>query len=319
MTFHFAAAALALLVERLIGYPDALHRLIGHPVEWMGKLVNLLEVRLNDPALPPRDAKFRGLAALAMLVAAVGLPAFAITYLLRALPYGWIAEALMATSLLAQKSLCDHVADVEVALRGSLQQGRDAVSRIVGRDPQALDESGVACAALESLGENASDGIVAPLLYLALFGLPGIAIYKAINTADSMIGHKNERYLQFGWASARLDDLVNLPASRLSGLLFAAAAAWENAADGRNALRSMWRDARKHRSPNAGWPEAALAGALGISLGGPRSYHGEMVDLPSMGDARRHLTRDDIARGLRLYGTMLTMLLIFTAVCASVF
>ncbi len=319
MSLHFAAAALALLVERLVGYPDALHRAIGHPVEWMGKLIGYLETQLNDMGLPPQDAKLRGLAALGILILAAGLPAVLIAQMLRMLPHGWIAEALVATSLLAQKSLRDHVADVERALRSSLQQARDAVSRIVGRDPQTLDESGVTCAALESLAENASDGIIAPLLYLALFGLPGVAIYKVINTADSMIGHKNERYLHFGWASARLDDLVNLPASRLSGLLFAAAAAWENANDGREALRAMWRDAGEHRSPNAGWPEASLAGALGISLGGPRSYAGDLVALPTMGNGRVQLTRDDIARGLRLYGTMLTVLLIVTGVCTLAF
>jgi adenosylcobinamide-phosphate synthase len=319
MSLHLAAAALAVLIERLVGYPNIIHRVIGHPVEWIGKLISFLEVRLNDPSSPAQDAKMRGVAALAALILAVGLPALLAAQALHILPHGWVIEALIATSFLAQKSLRDHVTDVERALRDSLQRGRDAVSRIVGRDPQALDESGVACAALESLGENASDGIVAPLLYLALFGLPGIAVYKAINTADSMIGHKTERYMHFGWAAARLDDLVNLPASRLSGLLFAAAAAWENPVDGRNALQSMWRDASRHRSPNAGWPEASLAGALGIALGGPRSYHGEMVNLPTMGDRRSLLTRDDIARGLRLYGAMLSLLLIVTGLCALVF
>jgi adenosylcobinamide-phosphate synthase len=167
---------------------------------------------------------------------------------------------------------------------------------IVGRDPAQLDEAGVSKAALESLAENASDGIVAPVLWYALLGLPGIAMYKAINTADSMIGHRNEKYQWFGWAAARLDDVVNLPASRLTGYLFAAA----EPSRFKDIVKVMRRDAPRHQSPNAGWPEAAMAAALGLRFGGPRSYNGEMVDLPYMGDGRDSITRDDIQRGLRV-------------------
>jgi adenosylcobinamide-phosphate synthase len=175
---------------------------------------------------------------------------------------------------------------------------------IVGRDPSQLDESGVSKAALESLAENSSDGIVAPVLWYALLGLPGIAVYKAINTADSMIGHKSEKYQHFGWAAARLDDLVNLPASRLTGLLFAAT---KPSQFGR-IVDVMRRDAPKHQSPNAGWPEAAMAAALGLRFGGPRSYDGERVELPYMGDGRDTIDRTDIKRGLAVMSKAMWML-----------
>ncbi len=181
-----------------------------------------------------------------------------------------------------------------------------------------LDESGVSRAALESLAENASDGIVAPAFWFALGGLPGLALYKAINTADSMIGHRSERYLHFGWASARLDDLINLPASRLCGALFAAAAWTLNAEAARNAVDAMRRDADRHVSPNAGWPESALAGALDIRLGGPRAYSGHAVDLPTMGHGRADLDRNDIRRGLKLYDRAMTVLCVLAIILALI-
>lgn len=301
----FAAAALALFVERRAGYPPAIYEKIGHPVAWMGKLIDLLDRRLNRPLATSHEARIRGIVALALLLAAAFVPAWLIATLLGQWSAGWIAEALIATSLIAQKSLRDHVAAVFTGLNGTLDEGRRAVSRIVGRDPATLDEAGVARAALESLAENASDGIVAPALWYALLGLPGLAVYKAINTADSMIGHRSSRYLHFGWAAARLDDLVNLPASRLTGLLFAAAVPQRFSA----IVEVMRRDAPKHQSPNAGWPESALAAALGLRFGGPRSYGGEAVDLPWMGEGRALLTRDDIGRGLAVYGRAMTLLL----------
>ena len=175
------------------------------------------------------------------------------------------------------------------------------MAQIVGRDPEALDEAGVARAAIESLAENFSDAVVAPALWFALLGLPGIAAYKAVNTADSMIGHRDARHVAFGWAAARLDDLVNLPASRLSALLLIAAGCLLPAASPRNALRAVFRDAAKHRSPNAGWPEAAMAGALGLQIAGPRSYGGVMTPGTPMGDGRTEATTDDILRALRLF------------------
>jgi adenosylcobinamide-phosphate synthase len=211
-------------------------------------------------------------------------------------------EALLASTLLAGRSLDDHVTDVAEALQSrGLKGGREAVARIVGRDPETLDEAGVSRAAIESLAENFSDGVVAPLLWLIAGGLPGCALYKAVNTADSMIGHRSERYLAFGWAAAKLDDLVNLPASRLSALWLVAAARVTPGADWRRAALSALTDAPRHRSPNAGWPEAAMAGALGLALAGPRSYAGKRVDDAWMGDGRRDATAADIQRALRLY------------------
>lgn len=309
MTLHFAAAALALLVERLFGYPKPLYEKIGHPVEWFGTVLKKLEALLYDPQAEPMQARLRGLAVLLALLLIVTIPAVFVASILSTLKFGWIVEALLATALIAQHSLYEHVSAVGKGLDISLNEGRKAVARIVGRDPAALDESGIVKGALESLAENASDGIVAPVLWYALLGLPGIVAYKAINTADSMIGHKSERYIYFGWAAARLDDLINLPASRLTGFLFAAAAAWNDQERGKLAVLAMWRDAPKHQSPNAGWPESALAASLGVKFGGPRSYEGARVDLPWMGEGRETLNRDDIRKGLRLYGTAMTFLL----------
>ena len=309
MTLHFAAAALALLVERLFGYPKPLYDKIGHPVEWFGTVLKKLEALLYDPQAEPLQARLRGLAVLLALLLIVTIPAVFVASILSTLKFGWIVEALLATALIAQHSLYEHVSAVGKGLDISLNEGRKAVARIVGRDPAALDESGIVKGALESLAENASDGIVAPVLWYALLGLPGIVAYKAINTADSMIGHKSERYIYFGWAAARLDDLINLPASRLTGFLFAAAAAWNDQERGKLAVLAMWRDAPKHQSPNAGWPESALAASLGVKFGGPRSYEGARVDLPWMGEGRETLNRDDIRKGLRLYGTAMTFLL----------
>ena len=190
----------------------------------------------------------------------------------------WIAAltiAVLASSLLAQRSLHEHVAAVrDGLLGGGLPAGRDRLRHIVGRDTELLDEAAVARAAIESLAENFSDAVVAPAVWFALLGLPGAAAYKAVNTADSMIGHDNERFRNFGRFAARLDDLVNLPASRLGAVWIVLAAATIRGATPLGALKAVWRDASRHRSPNAGWPEAAMAGALGLRLAGPRQYPG---------------------------------------------
>ncbi len=210
--------------------------------------------------------------------------------------------ALLASTLLAQRSLHEHVAAVADGLeREGIAGGRRAVAMIVGRDPQSLDEAGVSRAAIESLAENFSDGVVAPALWLGLGGLPGAALYKAANTADSMIGHRTARHLAFGWAAARFDDLVNLPASRLAALLLIAAAALGGRGDAGAAWRALRRDAHRHRSPNAGWPEAAMAGALGLRLAGPRVYGAVRVEDGWMGDGRAQASAADIRRALRLY------------------
>ncbi|MEQ1520774.1 MAG: adenosylcobinamide-phosphate synthase CbiB [Aestuariivirga sp.] len=319
MTLHFTAAALALIVERLFGYPKPLYDKIGHPVEWIGAILAKLETLLCDPDAEPMQSRLRGLAALLALLLIFAVPAALVASVLSTIKFGWITEALLATTLIAQHSLHEHVSAVGKGLDTSLSEGRKAVAKIVGRDPAALDESGVVKGALESLAESTSDGIVAPVLWYALLGLPGIVAYKAINTADSMIGHKSERYIYFGWAAARLDDLINLPASRLTGFLFAAAAAWNDRERGKIAVLAMWRDASKHQSPNAGWPESALSASLGVKFGGPRSYDGSRVDLPWIGEGREILNRDDIRKGLRLYGSAMTFLLFLVVLCALLF
>ncbi|MHB2207753.1 adenosylcobinamide-phosphate synthase CbiB [Methylobacterium sp. CM6257] len=298
-----AVLILALGIEAAAGYPDALYRAVGHPVTWIGRLIAALERSLNRGS--ERRRRIAGCLALALLLAAVGLPALALTALAGLagpLP-ALLLLGLLCASLPAQRSLHDHVAAVESALReGGLEAGRRAVAMIVGRDPERLDGPAVCRAAIESLAENFSDGIVAPAFWIGCLGLPGGALYKTINTADSMIGHRTPRYAAFGWAAARLDDGVNLPASRLAGLLIAGAAALRGA-DARGALRAMARDARHHRSPNAGWPESAMAGALGLRLAGPRVYGGTLVPDAHMGDGRAEAAAGDIARALMLYRT----------------
>jgi len=301
----FALAFLALLIEAVAGYPQALVRWIGHPVTWIGALIARAESVWNEGHLSFAHARLRGILALATVLLVTVSVALLIDHALGLVLPGLIAlavKAALASTLLAGRSLDDHVTDVAESLESrGLAGGREAVARIVGRDPETLDEAGVSRAAIESLAENFSDGVVAPLFWLIVGGLPGCAVYKAINTADSMIGHKSDRYRAFGWASARLDDLVNLPASRLSVLWIAAAARLTPGADWRAAVLSALTDAPRHRSPNAGWPEAAMAGALGLALAGPRSYGGKRIDDAWMGAGRREATATDIHRALRLY------------------
>jgi adenosylcobinamide-phosphate synthase len=305
-------APLALLIERFAGYPPPLFKAIGHPVTWMGSLIGWFEARLNTGG----NRRWKGVAMLVLLLLtglAVSLLIMAVT---RRVPFGWVIEAVLASSLLAQKELGRAVKAVADKLALSLESGREAVSHIVGRDPQALDASGVSKAAIESLAESTSDGIVAPLFWLLLGGLPGIVLYKAANTADSMVGHRTQRYAEFGWASAKFDDLVNWIPARLTALLIAGASFLVRRADPEHAWGTALRDASKHASPNAGWPEAALAGSLGFSLGGPRSYDGEVHDLPSFGDGRSDLTALDILKSLELYWMALNVLLAATLVIA---
>jgi adenosylcobinamide-phosphate synthase len=297
--------SLALAAEAAVGYPHRLYTAIGHPVTWIGWLIKGLDLGLNREAWSSRQRRVAGVAALLLLLTVTGLAGWALSALL--LPLGIIGIlllAILASSLIAQRSLHEHVAAVSKGLReGGIEGGRAAVSMIVGRNPQSLDEAGVSRAAIESLAENFSDGIVAPAFWLGLGGLPGAALYKATNTADSMIGHRTPRHEAFGWASARFDDLVNLPASRLSALLIIAAAALHRDASPSGAWQAVRRDAVHHRSPNAGWPEAAMAGALGLRLAGPRVYGDVRVEDRWMGDGRAAATADDIDRALALYRT----------------
>ncbi|GLS31484.1 adenosylcobinamide-phosphate synthase [Mesorhizobium albiziae] len=296
-------AFLALLIERFTGYPQPLLKAIGHPVMWIGNLISWLDARLNLPSFQPSRRRLHGALALAVIVLIPAAIAGIVSGVLSLVPFGVVLAAVVATSLLAQNSLESHVAAVAQALEtGGLEAGRVAVSRIVGRDPDRLDEAGVSRAAIESLAENFSDGIVAPAFWLGVGGLAGGAAYKAVNTADSMIGHRTEKHEDFGWASARFDDLVNLPASRLTALLIACAAFFVRGASTENAWRAVWRDAGKHRSPNAGWPEAAMAGALGLALAGPRVYGGVTVHDATMGaGGRREATAADIRAALKIF------------------
>jgi adenosylcobinamide-phosphate synthase len=311
-------APLALLIERIVGYPAPLVKLIGHPVIWMGSLISLLERRLNHPNDIGNERRRAGVLMLAILLAVTLAVTIAIRWMLWLIPFGWVLEAILASTLLAQKELGRAVRAVAEGLDRSLEEGRRAVSHIVGRDPKALDAPGISRAAIESLAESSSDGVVAPLFWLAIFGLPGIAAYKAINTADSMVGHRTDRYFDFGWASAKLDDVANWIPARLTALLMAAAAFFVKGAEPEAAWRTALRDARKHDSPNAGWPESAMAGALGFSLGGPRSYDGKVHDLPAFGDGRTDLGAKDILRALQLYGAMLTVVFVVALIVAVI-
>ncbi|KKB08737.1 adenosylcobinamide-phosphate synthase CbiB [Devosia chinhatensis] len=302
-------APLALAVERRFGYPQHLIETVGHPVMWFGWLISWLETCLNTPARSNEQRKLAGLVALGLLLLAVLIVTVGISTILSWLPLGWLVEMLLATTLLAQKELGRAVSAVSEALRASLSAGREAVSHIVGRDPERLDEAGVARAAVETLAESTSDGVVAPWFFLVLFGLPGIALYKAVNTADSMIGHRNERYLHYGWAAARLDDVLNWIPARLSALLVTLACFFVPGASPSAAWATARRDAVKHDSPNAGWPEAAFAGALNFTLGGPRSYDGEIIDLPAFGSGKSSLGPSDILLALLLYRRTLDVLL----------
>jgi adenosylcobinamide-phosphate synthase len=297
-----AITLLALLIEATLGYPDRVLRAIGHPVMWLGRMIDSLDEKLNRDTSSGARRRAAGFIAAFLIVALPAAAAYGIESSLSFLPFGFVIVGILASSLIAQRSLHEHVARVATAFeQEGLGAGRRAVSQIVGRDPDALDEAGVARAAIESLAENFSDGVVAPVFWLAVGGLAGGAAYKAINTADSMIGHRTPRHSDFGFAAAKLDDLVNLPASRLSTLLIVLAACITSNASASDAWRAVWRDARRHRSPNAGWPEAAMAGALGLSLAGPRVYGGVMVDDATMGNGRRQANAQDIRAALKLY------------------
>ena len=308
---------LALLFEAAFGYPDWLAQRIGHPVAWIGRLIEILDLRLNRESDDPARRRAAGVLALFIIIAITGTAAFLIARGLLFLPFGLVLVAVLASTLLAQRSLYAYVERVAAALEDEgLEAARSAVSHIVGRDTAALDEAGVARAAIESLAENFSDAVVAPSFWMLIAGLPGAAIYKAINTADSMIGHRTERHQDFGWAAARLDDLVNLPASRLTALLLIGAAYFTESASPLHALEAVKRDASRHRSPNAGYPEAAMAGALGTAIAGPRAYEGVVLDDAWMGNGRSAVTASDIRAALSLYRRADTILIAIVALVA---
>lgn len=290
-------------IEAVVAYPAIAFRAIGHPVSWIGAIIDACDHRWNKPSMSFVARQLTGLATLIILLfvaIGTGLALEALARLAYWLGFG--IAVLAVAILIAGGSLDLHVRAVVDALRHEgLDGGRKAISMIVGRDPDTLDEHALCRAAIESLAENASDGVTAPAFWYLVGGLPGMIAYKSINTADSMIGHRTERHRAFGWAAARLDDLVNLPASRLTAMMFIAAAAFVPGASAAAAWRAVRRGARHHRSPNAGWPEAAMAGALGLRLAGPRTYGGVRVDDHWMGDGRAEATPDDIQRALLIY------------------
>ena len=293
---------LALGLDAALGEMRWLFRWIPHPVVVMGNAIGWLDRRLNRAGRSPTNLRLRGVGV------AIGVPVGAavlggvISFVARTLPHAWILEVFITATLIAQRSLFQHVHDVARALKDNgLEAGRYAVSRIVGRDTQSLNDHAVARAAIESLAENFSDAVVAPVFWYVVAGLPGILAYKAVNTLDSMIGHRNDKYRSFGWASARLDDLLNLLPARLSGLMVTLAAPFTPSGRPVRALVTMLADARHHRSPNSGWPEAAMAGALSLSLGGPRRYPGLVIDEKWMGKGRISATITDINRALILF------------------
>ncbi|MBB4954641.1 adenosylcobinamide-phosphate synthase [Agrobacterium vitis] len=295
---------LALLLDRLVGDPSWLWSRLPHPVVVFGTGISFFDRLLNRPFLADGLRRVLGAISISALLLISACAGAVLHHVFVALgPFGFALEVVVTAVFLAQKSLLDHVRAVATGLRmEGLAGGRKAVAMIVGRDPTTLNEAGVTRAALESLSENFADGVVAPAFWYAVLGLPGLLAYKMLNTADSMIGHKSETYLHFGWAAARLDDLANWPAARLSGLLIVGGA-WVcgGCVAARRCFSVMMRDHDLHRSPNSGWPEAAAAGALDVALAGPRVYAGQKVSEPMMNAAgRRAIGASDIVVGLAL-------------------
>lgn len=304
MTAHAALLSAALVLDAVLGEPRVVWDRLPHPAVLMGRVVGWCDRRFNQG----ERRRLKG----ALTILALSAAAIALGAGLAALPGGPVIEALGAAILLAQKSLVQHVAAVAVGLRASLDEGRRAVSMIVGRDVTALDEAGVARAAVESAAENLSDGVVAPAFWFVLGGLPGIIFYKIVNTADSMIGHRTDRHGAFGWAAARLDDVLNWIPARLTALLIALVRF------DAGVLATAVRDGPRHRSVNAGWPEAAAARALGLALSGPRSYGGERTSDPVLNPAgRRDATASDIDAAVALLWRVWALLLVATAVSAA--
>ncbi|MGB3348347.1 MAG: adenosylcobinamide-phosphate synthase CbiB [Brucella anthropi] len=312
MEIKLIILSLALLLDRFVGDPPQLWQKVPHPVVLFGKAISWGEKRWNNRNLSASVLRRNGMwltIGLVMACVVLGL------ILELSLPFagtaGAVAEILIVTVLLAQKSLADHVQAVALALREEgIEGGRRAVSMIVGRNPEHLDEGGVSRAAIESLAENASDGIVAPAFWFLVGGLPGLFAYKLINTADSMIGHLNDRYRDFGRFAAKLDDVANYIPARLTGLLASLATAiTKDRLSGKEAFSVMRRDARLHRSPNAGWPESAFAGGLGLALAGPRQYGVEKVEGPMLNaSGKRDANADDIDAALHLFWSTMSLM-----------
>jgi len=305
MAFGFSVLLLALVIDRLVGDPDWIWSRLPHPVVWFGRAIGFADRKFNQQGLSPTASKIRGVVVItALVVLSLGIGFLAERAFKELKIFGFVADVVIVFTLLAQKSLADHVGAVASGLRErGIVGGREAVSMIVGRDTEELGYAGICRAAIESLAENFADGVVAPAFWFGLLGLPGLLAYKMINTADSMIGHKNERHLNFGWASARLDDAANYIPARISILLIALGALFFKGEEAAlRALKIAWRDHGHHRSPNSGWPEAAMAGALDIQLAGPRIYGGALVNEPMLNEAGSSDVRSrDIKSAIRIF------------------
>ena len=309
----FLLAFAALAADAALGDPPALYRKVPHPVALMGRAIEILEARLNDAGASDRQRLARGGAVvLGVSLAAAGAGAL-VHALASAAPAGAAVEAIVASTLIAYRSLRDHVGAVTRGLRLGIGEARAAVAHIVGRDSASLDPPAVARAAMESLAENFADAVVAPIFWYVLLGLPGLLAYKAVNTLDSMIAHRDPRHLHFGRIAARVDDVANWIPARLAAGLLVLAALFAPGASAGAALRAARRDAGRHRSVNAGWPEAAMAGALGFAIAGPRRYDGRVVEDAWMGDGRRDLGAADVYAGLRLYTAATALLAVALA------
>ena len=305
---------IALALDALIGDP----RWLPHPVRLMGWLTGLLDRTLNREHHGAVIRVAFGAVAVLLVTGVSAAAGWLIADHAAAFGWGWLAELALVTMLLAQRTMADHMVRVARALDTGAEPARAELRHIVGRDVRALDEHGIARAAIESGAENYSDGVVAPAFCYLLLGLPGLFAYKAINTMDSMIGHRSPRHDAFGRAAARIDDAVNwVPARIAAGLIAAAALAVPGAAPGQ-AWRTMLRDAPRHSSPNAGWPEAAMAGALGLALLGPRHYEGEAAaDEAWLGDGREAATADDVRRTVWVFGVGCALVAVLTAAIAA--
>jgi adenosylcobinamide-phosphate synthase len=291
-----------LVIDALFGEMAAIFRHIPHPVVIAGRAIAFFDRKLNRESRSEGSRRERGIVTVVVLVGGAALLGVLVERICRGSLVGAAVETFLIAVLVAQRSLYEHVAGVAIRLRaGGLAGGREAVGHIVGRDPTSLDEHGVARAAIESLAENFSDGVVAPVFWYLLLGLPGLFAYKMANTLDSMIGHRTPRYRSFGWAAARLDDVLNAVPALASGLLLAAAAVFAKNGRPGHALAIMLRDGRKHHSPNAGWPESAMAGALSLALAGPRRYPEGLVADPWLGDGSIRAGGADIVRALEVY------------------
>ncbi len=292
----------ALILDAYVGDMNRLFSIVKHPVVWIGELIALLDRKLNRENRSELNRAIRGFVVVVFVVSVCCLIGLGISWFGQHYPFGWTLELFLVVSLVAQRSLFTYVRKVGLALKkGGLSGGREAVSHIVGRDPDQLDEHGVARAAIESLAENFGDGVVAPVFWYVLFGFPGLLVYKAVNTMDSMIGHKSDRYKSFGFTAARLDDILNIIPARLAGVWIFIGSFFVPTSSPFKSLKTMFRDARKHRSPNAGWPEGAMAGALNLSLAGPRKYREGQVNDPWIGDGRARVVPGDIKRALQTY------------------